>query len=119
MNRENIIRNLSYLSRCHFDLRYVNRYTHEIICVNCLIDEPIVERTEFDRKTTHFIVISNHLKLIHCDICHRLVTKVRPARACSKCKESLFEYLNTRSDKKIIDIRRLAFENPLTLVHDF
>jgi len=78
-----------------------------------------VEQTKFDRKTTHFIVFSNHLKLIHCDICHRLVTKVRPACACPKCKESLFEYLNIQSDEKIINIRKLASENPLTLVHDF
>jgi len=110
--RENHIRNLSYLSRCTFDLRYINRSNHEIVCVNCLLDEPIIERKDFNRKTTHSVVFFNILNLTRCDICNNITSKVRPARACTKCKEILFKYLNSRNNQELENIYNLAHENP-------
>jgi hypothetical protein len=87
--------------------------------VNCLLDEPLIERNKYQRVTRHSVIISNIIQEIRCDICSRLITNVRLARACSKYKEILLGFLTTREHSELNNTYNLARTDPVVIVfHD-
>jgi hypothetical protein len=117
-SREETIVSLTHLSRCIFSIFYFDSIHFENICVNCLLNEPIITREDYIRRTRHAVVVSNILNLITCDICSRIITRVRPAIACSACRDILYGYLHTRGTQELENTYNLAQVDPTIIAHN-
>jgi ribosomal protein L11 methylase PrmA len=114
-----IIHSLNHLSRCTFEIFYYDSLINESICVNCLIEEPLIIRKNYKRKTRHSVVISNILNLQTCDICSKIITLCRPAFACSSCKEILSGFLSTRNLHELTNTYNSAQADPVVIIHRY
>jgi hypothetical protein len=83
-----------------------------------LLDEPIIIRENYIRRTRHAVILSNILSLINCDICSRVITLVRPATACTVCRNILNGFLNTRDPQELENIYNLARIDPVVIAHN-
>jgi GTP cyclohydrolase III len=117
-SREEIIRFLTHLSRCLFSIYYFDAIHTESICVNCLLDELIIIRENYIRCTHHAVIISNILNLIICDICSCVITLVRPATACTVCRNILNGFLYTCDSEELENTNNLARVDPVIIAHN-
>jgi hypothetical protein len=117
-HRERIIRSLTQNLRCIFSIYYFNTTYNESICVNCSLDEPIISRENYIRRTRHAVIKSNILNLTKCDICSRIITIVRPAIACVCCDNILNDFLYLQNMEELENTYNLANIDPIVIAHE-